>query len=187
MEAIINCFKRQAWANIFTIYLRLLIGAAFVFSSVVKTRADRFIGIDGSKFPINSMAHFFETLYQSGLYWQFIGFSQLVAGLLLMTQRFATIGALIFYAIIINIFFITLSYDFHGTPIVTGLMLLANTFLLLWNYEKLKFLFLKNISLDNFKLSYSNPIETLPLWIYIGSMLFITSVIFRLLDMNLKY
>ena len=62
--------------------------------------------IDGS--PIHSVGHMFETLYQSGLYWKFIGISQLIAAFLLMTQRFSKLGALSFFPIILNIFFIYL-------------------------------------------------------------------------------
>ena len=188
MLKIIALLKQKSWANIFTIYLRFLIGAAFVFSSVVKAQAQRFIGYDGSSFPINSMPHFFETLYQSGIYWQFIGLSQLLAGFLLLTQRFATLGALIFYPIILNIFFITISYDFHGTPIVTGLMLLANTYLLLWDYHKFKPLLLNKCTATNHgNEDTNNPIETLNLWIVAGTFLFAASLLFRILDINPKY
>lgn len=187
MENLINNFKRKPWMNIFTVYLRFLIGAAFVYSSIVKTRVNRFISIDGSDFPINTMAHFFETIYQSGLYWQFIGASQLVAGCLLMTQRFSTMGALIFFPIILNIFVITLSYDFRGTPIITGLMLLANTFLLLWDYSRLKYIFSREIIITKLKESYTHAIEKRPFWIYIGFALFVTTVYIRIENINIKY
>jgi hypothetical protein len=72
-------------------------------------------------------------MVDSGLYWQFIGWSQIVAGILLMTQKFARLGAVIFFVLILNIFVITVSYGFTGTPVVTGLMLLAVVYLLIWD------------------------------------------------------
>ena len=64
-------------------------------------------------------------MYQPGLYWQFLGWAELLAGLLLLTQRFALLGALAYVSIMANIFVITNSYDFGGTPVITGLLLLA--------------------------------------------------------------
>ena len=46
-----------------------------------------------------------------------------MAGLLLLTQRYALLGALAYVSIMANILVITLSYDFGGTPIITGLLL----------------------------------------------------------------
>lgn len=79
--------KNKIWLQIFIIYTRYLIGGAFVYSSIVKIQGLRFTSVDGSGYPINSPFHFFETMYQTGMYWQFLGWGQLIAGLLLMTQR----------------------------------------------------------------------------------------------------
>jgi hypothetical protein len=175
--AFINYFKRQTWANIFTIYLRYLIGAAFVFASFIKMQGGRFYGSDGSTSPINSMPHFFETLYQSGLYWQFLGVSQLIAGAVLMTQRFALIGSLIFLPIIANIFVITIAYDFRGTPFITGLMLLGIIYLILWNLDRLLPLFTETP--DNAMALVNHPLEKQPVWILVGVAILLTTVLFR--------
>ncbi|MEO8664435.1 MAG: hypothetical protein ABI462_02975 [Ignavibacteria bacterium] len=135
-----NPIKQKLFVQLFIIYLRYLIGGAFVFSSVVKIKGERFTSVDGSDTPLNSPFHLLETLYQSGFYWKFLGFAQILAGLLLMTQRFAKLGALMFLPIIANIFVITVSYGFPGTPYITGLMLLANIVLVLWDWNDLKIL-----------------------------------------------
>lgn len=57
-----------------------------------------------------------------------------------MTQRYAKLGALMFLPIIANIFVITVSYNFTGTYYITGLMLLANILLVLWDWDELKIL-----------------------------------------------
>jgi hypothetical protein len=107
------------------IYSRYLLGGSFVFASLIKLKGQRFTTDSGAAEPINSSLHYFETMYQSGLYWKFIGLGQLLAGFLLMTQRYSKLGALINFPIIANIFVITLSYYFAFTPIIVGLMLLA--------------------------------------------------------------
>ena len=141
--------KQKISAQLFIIYLRYLIGGAFVFAAIVKIKGERFTTYDGTNTPLNSPFHLFETLYQSGLYWKFLGIGQVVAGFLLMTQRFAKLGALMFLPIISNIFVITVSYDFKGTPVITGLMLLANVLLVLWDWDELKILFNLTPILEN--------------------------------------
>ena len=111
MNNLIANFKQKNWTNIFAIYLRYLIGGAFVFSTIPKILGQRFTTANGETAPIDTWIHFFETLYRSGIYWQFLGWGQLVAGLLLMTQFYSTLGALVFLPIILNVFVITISYQ----------------------------------------------------------------------------
>ncbi len=172
----ISSLKRIKTLQIFTIFLRYLIGAAFVFASIVKIQGLRFTSESGADSPINSAWHFFETMYASGLYWKFIGWGQLVAGLILMTQRWSTFGAVLFLPVITNIFIITLSYDFAGTPIITFLMLLANLYLLIWDWNKLKFLFSNN----NFEFRDDNPpFSKLNTWAFLGIFYFFLVLIMR--------
>ncbi|MCC5613172.1 hypothetical protein LC612_42470 [Nostoc sp. CHAB 5834] len=130
--------KRLIAVQLFTVYLRYLLGAAFVFASIVKIQGQRFTTSSGSNAPIDESWHLFETLYQSGLYWHFIGWGQCLAGFLLMTQFFSTLGAVLFLPIILNIFVITISYYFAATPIITFFMLLANIYLLIWDWPRLR-------------------------------------------------
>ncbi|MEL6484610.1 MAG: hypothetical protein AAFP96_07165 [Bacteroidota bacterium] len=132
--------KKSVWAQLFIVYTRYLIGGAFVFASIVKIMGNRFTAESGADNPIDSAWHFFETMYASGLYWKFIGFAQLFAGFLLLTQRYAKLGALVNLPIIANVFVITLSYYFAYTPVITGLMLLANILLIFWDWNELKVL-----------------------------------------------
>ena len=118
------------------IYTRYLVGGAFVFASLIKIKGQRFTQISDE--GGHSVGHFFEMMYQSGLYWQFIGWAQLLAGLLLLTQRYALLGVLAYVSIMANIFVITVSYDFRGTPVITGLMLLAGLLLLAWDWNRLR-------------------------------------------------
>ena len=129
--------KQSLLVQLGIIYTRYLVGGAFVFASLIKIKGQRFTQMDGTVAGHNP-GYFFEMLYQSGLYWQFLGWAQLLAGLLLLTQRYALLGALAYVSIIANIFVITISYDFGGTPVITGLMLLAGLLLLAWDWSRLR-------------------------------------------------
>jgi len=91
----------------------------------------------------NPIDFFFEGLYQAGFYWAFTGWAQVVAALLLMTQRFATLGGIIFFFTVSNIWVITISLHFSGIWVITSLMLLAVIMLLVWDYDKWKYIFYK--------------------------------------------
>ncbi|AUC15145.1 hypothetical protein BTO06_08340 [Tenacibaculum sp. SZ-18] len=167
--------KNKLFPQIFIIYLRYLIGFAFVFASIVKIQGLRFTADSGAENPINSAWHYFETMYQSGIYWRFLGFGQLVAGLLLMTQKYAKLGAILFLPIILNIFVITISYDFRGTPIITSSMLLANILLIIWDWDTLKVLFNKQPVFPK-----KDRIENNSIWIILGVLFFILTILAKL-------
>lgn len=167
--------KNKLFPQLFIIYLRYLIGFAFVFASIVKIQGLRFTADSGAENPINTAWHFFETMYQSGIYWKFVGFGQLVAGLLLMTQKYAKLGAILFLPIILNIFVITVSYDFRGTPFITGSMLLANILLIIWDWDTLKVLFNKQPVFPK-----KDRIEYNSIWIILGILFFILTIFAKL-------
>ena len=81
---------------------------------------------------------YFESFYQTGFYYNFVGIVQLIAGILLLIPRTSTIGAVVYFPIILNICLITHSLNFKGTWVITSLMLLANIYLLCWDYDKFK-------------------------------------------------
>jgi len=116
---------------------RILLALAFIPTALVKLTGQRFTLISIE----NPVGFFFEALYRTGLYWRFIGFGQLAAGILVLIPRTSTLGAILFFPIVANIFVITLSMPFAGTPVVTGLMLLASFFLLCWDYDRVEALF----------------------------------------------
>lgn len=139
MFQLIDRLKTKVFFKLVIIYSRYLIGFAFVFASFVKIKGERFTTIPTSE-PVG---YFFEAMYQTGFYWNFLGWCQFISGALLMSQRFSTIGAVIFFPVILNVFMITQSINFGmGTPIITTLMLLGTIFLLLCDYKKWMILFL---------------------------------------------
>lgn len=114
--------------------IRFLVGFAFIPSGLKKLLGERFTSI-GTDNPIG---YYFEAMYRTGFYWEFLGFCQLLTAFLLFTQKFATLGALMFFSIILNICVLTISMHFTGTWIITSLMLFAATVLLAWDWNKLK-------------------------------------------------
>lgn len=129
--------KQQRLLKIFTVFTRVIIALAFVPSGLTKVLGNRFTILTTD----NPVGFFFEALYRTGFYWRFLGLCQLAAALFLLIPRTATLGALMFFPLILNIFVITVSLHFQGTPVITGLMLLANIYLLCWDYDKLKHIF----------------------------------------------
>ncbi len=167
--------KQRILPQLLIIYTRYLIGGAFVFASLIKLKGNRFTTMSGENEPINSAWHMFETLYQSGLYWKFIGLGQLIAGLLLMTQRYSKLGALMFLPIVSSVFVITISYDFRGTPFITGLMLLANIMLVVWDWDELKILLNRTPVIQTQK-----RMENGSVWEVTGLALFLFTLAYRL-------
>lgn len=169
--------KENFWAQISIIYIRFLIGGAFVFASIIKIKGKRFTSLSGEDAPFGTAFHFFETMYQSGIYWQFLGWGQLIAGMLLMTQRYAKLGAVINFPIVLNIFVITISMDFNYTPVITGMMLLANLVLLGWHWDELKILL-------NIQPTAPSPIRSKSsgIWEITGILLFALTVGYRAMN-----
>lgn len=94
-----------------------------------------------SALPSNHpLGHYFDALHLTGYYYNFIGVGQLMAALLLLIPRTALLGAILYFPIILNICVLTYAVRFEGTRIAT-LMLLANLFLLVWDYQRLKYVF----------------------------------------------
>lgn len=125
--------RRNPWLGRLAIVTRGLLALGFLPSGWTKLMGNRFTSL-----PLdNPVGFFFEGLYRTGWYWNFLGAAQLLAALLLVIPRTTTLGAVLYFPIIVNIFLITLSMHFTGTPVITGLMLLGSLFLLCWDYDRL--------------------------------------------------
>ena len=179
MIALYYRLRQFRFLQVFTIYLRYLIGGAFVVPSIVKIAGERFTTLPTD----TAVGYFFEAMYQTGMYWQFLGLSQLLAAFLLMTQRFATMGALLFFGIILNIFLITVSVNFgSGTPVITFLLLLATLYLIMWDLPKILLLFRreKDINMDWSEQKFSFMEHYW--WSILGFILFVFSLIFTIAE-----
>ncbi|MFT3795375.1 DoxX protein [Flavobacterium sp.] len=84
--------------------------------------------------------NFFFGLKQSNYFWQFLGFAELLAGALVLSQIFWMIGAFIALPITLNIFLfhLFLETDETGELLMTMAMLLINIWFIISSYEKWK-------------------------------------------------
>lgn len=158
--------RSSAFCYRFALFTRILLAAGFIPTGTVKLLGERFTLL-GTDSPIGA---FFEAMYQTGLFWRFLGLTQVVAGILLLIPRLAHLGAAVFVAIVLNIFIITISLDFRGTPIVTGLMLLAVVYLCFWDFHRFRPMFTLK------PLDQVVPMHTLDKWETIGFVVFAASL-----------
>ena len=166
--------------NLMVWLTRYLLAFAFIPSGMKKVLGQRFTSI-GTDNPIG---YFFEALFRSGMYWNFLGWGQLISAVLMMTQLFSTLGNLIYFFIISNIFFITVSMHFTGTWLIALLMLFASTCLLLWDANRLQYIIVQKGFLEisqDIKLP-----EASRLWQISGTLIFIASVSYTLIDNEIK-
>jgi hypothetical protein len=119
----------------FALGTRLLLAMGFIPTGMIKL-----LGLPFTRMPPETyVGRLFDTLYQGGgVYWHFLGAVQVAAGVLILIPATQTLGAVLFFPFILNIFVITISYHFTGTPFITGPMVLASLFLLCWDYHRLR-------------------------------------------------
>jgi uncharacterized membrane protein YphA (DoxX/SURF4 family) len=125
--------KGNKWFRYFTVFCRVALALGFIPSGIVKIMGERFTALPAN----HPLGHYFDALYQTGYYYTFIGVGQIITALLLLIPRTALLGAIIYFPTILNICVLAYATRFEGTRITT-LMLLANIYLLCWDYERLK-------------------------------------------------
>lgn len=129
--------KKNRWYWYFSIFCRMSLAFAFIVAGMVKISGERFASGLSTKHP---MGAYLEALYHTGFYYTFIGIAQVVAAIFLIIPRTITLGALLYLPIIINIWVLSFALRFEGSFLTSPLMVLANLFILVWNYDKLKYI-----------------------------------------------
>ncbi len=84
------------------------------------------------------MGHYLEALFHTGYYYTSIGIAQVLAALLLLIPRTVVLGSLIYLPIIVNICILSFSVRFDGSIVTAPLMVLANLYIMAWNYDRVK-------------------------------------------------
>ena len=129
--------KQNSWLWLFSIFCRLALAAGFFPSGMVKIFGERF----ASGLSVNHpMGHYLEALHHTGYYYTYIGIVQVTAAILLLIPRTVTLGAFLYFPIILNICILTYAMRFDGSLFTAPLMVLANLYILGWNYEKWKYI-----------------------------------------------
>lgn len=144
--------RQNRWLWFFSIFCRITLALGFIPSGLTKIMGERF----ASGLSVNHpMGQYLEALHHTGYYYTSIGIAQLIAAILLLIPRTVTLGALLYLPIIINICILSFAVRFDGSFVSAPLMVLANLYILLWNYDRLKFIL-------PFKLSYDNALYQRP-------------------------
>lgn len=125
---------RRRYLQLFTAFVRVLLAIGFIPPSYKKIMSQPFTTLPDS----NPVGAYFIALYNTGFYYEFIGWSQMIAAVLLLIPRTAHVGALMFLPIIVNIAVLTSSVGFKGTWVITLFMSLAAAWLTAWEYDRLK-------------------------------------------------
>jgi len=127
--------KGNQWFRLFTVLCRVALALGFIPSGIVKISGERFTALSSN----HPLGHYFDALYHTGYYYTFIGVAQLVIAVLLLIPRTALLAAILYFPVILNICILAYATRFEGTRITT-LMLLANLYLLWWDYDRLKYI-----------------------------------------------
>jgi hypothetical protein len=134
LDAVHSSITHRWYFQVFTVFTRILLAIGFIPPSYKKIIHVPFTSLPDS----NPVGHYFNALYQTGFYYEFLGWGQMIAAILLLFPRTAHLGALLFLPIIANIAVLTTSVGFAGTWLITILMTFAATWLVAWDYDRLK-------------------------------------------------
>jgi len=128
--------KGNRWFKYFTVFNRIALAAGFLPAGFVKIMGERFTALSVN----HPMGNYLEALHHTGYYYTFIGITQVMAAILLLIPRTAILGALLYFPIILNICILSFAVRFEGSLVSSPLMVLANLYLLCWDYDKLKYI-----------------------------------------------
>jgi uncharacterized membrane protein YphA (DoxX/SURF4 family) len=117
--------------------IRLFLGIIYFTAGMSKV-IDGFPGVIGPVWLEDRLAP-----YGLGLFARFIAVSEIGIGVMLLTRRFATLGAIALVPMQVCILMVTISLHWRGTPFVLLSFLLLNAVLLAYDYPKWKFLLLE--------------------------------------------
>jgi len=131
----------------FIIVLRIALGLLFVYGGVQKfVPKDRPATTPGTEVPAHvvKIKAFIGGLKQTGYFWPLLGATEILAGLMLISQVLSLLGAVVLLPVNLNIFLFHAFLEPHDTGelAMTSLYLAANLLLIGWAYPKLKPVFL---------------------------------------------
>ena len=139
------------WAKILLIVVQLALGGLFIYAGVKKfiptpATAQR----TAQAMPDENAAKisaYIKGLKGTGYFWPMLGVVELAGGLLLVTQAYALLGAVLLLPVTLNIFLFHAFLKPEDTTdlMLTALYLIANAGVILWRYPVLKKVFLTRL------------------------------------------
>lgn len=118
-------FKWGYWA------IRIGMALAFIISGLRKMPGILFTTLPET----NPVGAYFKAMHDTGMYWNTIGYLQILIGVLTFFNRTIVVSSVLMMPVTINIFLISIALNMKGTPVITSMMLAGNLFLLLWHHE----------------------------------------------------
>ena len=167
--------KQNKWYGYFAVFCRLTLAIAWVISGLVKIKGERFAAGLSHNHPLGQ---YFDALLNTGYYYTFLGVGQVIVAILLLIPRTALLGAICSFPIILNICVLTYAVRFEGTRAATFL-LLANLFLLCWDYNRLKSILpFKQVKIDAASTNKKRTNNKFPFMFFGGVVATLAAVVF---------
>jgi uncharacterized membrane protein YphA (DoxX/SURF4 family) len=130
-QGVLALWQRR-WANLCVVNLRFLIGFAFLPAGLKKVLAEPFTAAEN----VGAFHEFLRAFHATGFFYRFVGAVQLLAALLLLSQRFAALGAALVLPLLTAIVALCWSTGVYPTATVVTLMLLGTLALLAWELPR---------------------------------------------------
>ena len=124
--------RGNRWHRYFAIFCRIALAAGFIPSGLQKVIGERFTDLSIN----HPLGAYLEAFWHTEYYYTFVGLMQVSSAVLLLIPRTATLGAFIYFPIILNIFILSIAVRFDGSFITSPLMVLACLYLLAWDFHK---------------------------------------------------
>lgn len=169
MIELVQRARTKRWVNVFVVGVRFLIGFAFLPAALKKLLDQPFTD------PANTgrFHDFLDGFYATGWFYNFVGVMQLTASLLLFTQRYATVGALLALPILTTITAFCWSTGVYPTASIVTLMLLGTVGLVLWDIAKWRGIFVRDDRAAELRVTPITAPINLGLWARCGLAMFV--------------
>ncbi len=171
--------RQNKWLWAFAIFNRIMLALGFLPSGFVKVNGERFTSLATT----HPMGSYLEAFYHTGFYYSFVGVTQITAAVLLLIPRTATLGAILYFPIILNIFLLSFAVRFEGSLLSSPLMVISCFYLLCWDWHKLKFIFFPDAPKTIIP-SKKELRNRFPLKFFVGSAAAVFAVIALIIYMN---
>lgn len=123
--------------DFYALLIRLFLGYVFASAGLCKLTDGQFGQLIGPPFLIKQLAE-----YDLELFGQFIALSQVLVGMMVMSQRYSVLGLIMLVPVNVSILMVTISQKWQGTPYVDSVLVALNLLALLYEWKTLKFLLL---------------------------------------------
>lgn len=152
--------RQKRWANLFVANLRILLAFALVPSGLKKVLNQPFT----DPTQTGAFHEFLHAFHATGTFYQFVGSMQLLAAVLLLTQRYASLGA----AMLLPIFSVILVFCWSTWVPITAsfvtLMWLGTVLLVVWDVHKWRGLVAPDSPESTLTVAPIGPVIDVGLW-----------------------